>query len=181
MKPPNQLFTEEQPWDKERMQSALELAIQAQSEGEIPVGALVYRDDLLLGEGYNSSIGKHDPTSHAEIVAMRRAAAKIGNYRLTGATLYVTLEPCVMCLGAMIHARIGRIVFAAREPRAGSIVSRLSLLDESFFNHRMQWTQGVLAESSRRLLSEFFKQRRALNKSLKSQPEAEIVDRLRDN
>lgn len=142
------------------MLRALELAQRAESEGEVPVGALVFRDDLVLGEGWNSCIGKNDPTSHAEIVALREAALKAGNYRLPGATLYVTLEPCVMCVGAMLHARIERVVFAASEPRAGAVVSRLGLLEHTFFNHRMQWTQGVLAEPCGSLLSDFFKRRR---------------------
>lgn len=142
------------------MRRALELARDAEAAGEVPVGAIIVRDGKVLGEGWNCPIGEHDPTNHAEIVALRKAATGQKNYRLPGATLYVTLEPCVMCIGAMIHARIERLVFATTEPRAGAVVSQLSLLDQEFFNHRMQWTQGVLKDECSALLSDFFSRKR---------------------
>jgi len=142
------------------MRRALELARDAEVAGEVPVGAIIVHDGKVLGEGWNCPIGEHDPSNHAEIVALRRAAAYQKNYRLPGATLYVTLEPCVMCIGAMIHARIERLVFATTEPRAGAVVSQLSLLDQEFFNHRMQWTQGVLKDECSALLSDFFSRKR---------------------
>ncbi|MBQ0797837.1 MAG: tRNA adenosine(34) deaminase TadA [Porticoccaceae bacterium] len=147
--------------DLEWMQRALSLARQAEREGEVPVGAVIVDDGELLAEGWNSPLGGHDPTNHAEIVALRKAAAHRQNYRLPGATLYVTLEPCIMCVGAMIHARIERLVFAATEPRAGAVVSQLSLLEEGFFNHRIRWTEGVLKDPCGSLLSDFFKAKRA--------------------
>jgi len=142
------------------MRRALALADRAEQEGEVPVGAVVVRDGRLLGEGWNSVIGSADPTAHAEIAALRDAAAAVGNYRLPGATLYVTLEPCTMCVGAMIHARIERLVFAANEPRAGVVCSTCSLLDEPRYNHHVAWQGGVLAEESSRRLQAFFQARR---------------------
>ncbi|MBE9539691.1 MAG: tRNA adenosine(34) deaminase TadA [Proteobacteria bacterium] len=142
------------------MQRALELADKAAEQGEVPVGAIVVRDGEVLGQGWNQMIGSNDPTAHAEIVAMRSAAAKTENYRLPGATLYVTLEPCTMCAGAMIHARIKRLVFAASEPKAGVICSRCSLLDEPWYNHKLAWQGGVLGEESSEKLQAFFKARR---------------------
>ena len=142
------------------MRRALELADCAAAAGEVPVGALVVRDGEVLGEGWNRMISASDPTAHAEIVALRAAALRVGNYRLPGAILYVSLEPCTMCAGAMVHARIARLVFAAREPRAGVVCSTCNLLDEPWFNHRVDWQGGVLAaQSSERLLS-FFRARR---------------------
>ncbi|PLW70497.1 tRNA adenosine(34) deaminase TadA [Pseudohalioglobus lutimaris] len=142
------------------MRRALALADRAENEGEVPIGAVVVRDGKLLGEGWNSVISLSDPTAHAEIVAMRDAARLVGNYRLPGATVYVTLEPCTMCAGAMIHARIDRLVFAAREPRAGVVCSTCSLLDEPRYNHQVSWEGGVLAEESSERLQAFFRQRR---------------------
>ena len=142
------------------MRRALTLADRAANEGEVPVGAVVVRDDQLLGEGWNQVISARDPTAHAEIVALRDAAGAVGNYRLSGAILYVTLEPCTMCAGAMIHARITQLVFAAREPRAGVVCSTCSLLDEPWYNHRVSWQGGVLAEDSSSRLQAFFKTRR---------------------
>ncbi len=142
------------------MERALTLAVRAESEGEVPVGAVVVRDGQILGEGWNAPILSADPTAHAEICALRMAARQAQNYRLPGATLYVTLEPCVMCIGAAIHSRIARLVFAATEPRAGAVVSQLSLLNEGHFNHRIEWVGGVLAERSATLLREFFRSRR---------------------
>jgi tRNA(adenine34) deaminase len=143
------------------MRRALALADRAENEGEVPIGAVVVRDGQLLGEGWNCVISYQDPSAHAEIVALRDAAKLEGNYRLPGATLYVTLEPCTMCAGAMIHARIDRLVFAAREPKAGVVCSTCSLLDEPRYNHRVKWQEGVLAEQSSQRLQNFFRSRRS--------------------
>lgn len=142
------------------MRRALALADRAGNEGEVPIGAVVVRDGELLGEGWNSVIAFQDPTAHAEVVAMRDAAKMTGNYRLPGATVYVTLEPCTMCAGAMIHARIDKLVFAANEPKAGVVCSTCSLLDEPRYNHQVSWQGGVLAEDSKERLQAFFRERR---------------------
>jgi tRNA(adenine34) deaminase len=142
------------------MRRALALADRAAEEGEVPVGAIVVRDGTLLGEGWNQVISTQDPSGHAEIVALRDAAAVVGNYRLPGTTLYVTLEPCTMCAGAMVHARVEQLVFGAKEPRAGVICSTCSLLEEPWFNHRVSWQGGVLAEESGARLQDFFQARR---------------------
>lgn len=142
------------------MKLALSLAERAATVGEVPVGALIVRDDAIVGEGWNRPISTSDPTAHAEIVALRAAAASQQNYRLPGCTLYVTVEPCTMCVGASIHARIERLVFGALEPKAGAIVSCFRLLDQGHFNHRIVWCGGVLAERAGALMSEFFRVRR---------------------
>lgn len=142
------------------MQRALALAENAAREGEVPVGAVVVRDDEVLGEGYNRPIISHDPTGHAEINALRDAAAREGNYRLSGATLYVTIEPCTMCFGALIHARIARLVYGATEPRAGVCESQLDLPARHFYNHRLDVAGGIEAESAAQLLRRFFRERR---------------------
>ncbi len=142
------------------MRRALALAERAAALEEVPVGAALVRDGRLLGEGRNRMVAAADPTAHAEIVALRAGAALAGNYRLSGATLYVTLEPCTMCLGAMLHARVERLVFGAREPRAGMVCSRGRLLDLPHYNHRMTWEEGLLAERAAHLLREFFRRRR---------------------
>ena len=142
------------------MRRALALADRASNEGEVPVGAVVVRDGELLGEGWNQVIAAQDPTAHAEIVALRDAARVVGNYRLPGATLYVTLEPCTMCAGAMVHARVTELVFAAEEPRAGVVCSTCSLLDEPWYNHQVSWQGGVLAADSSARLQAFFRARR---------------------
>lgn len=142
------------------MQRALTLADRAADEGEVPVGAVVVRSGQLLGEGWNSVIGDHDPTGHAEIAALRDAARRESNYRLPGATLYVTLEPCSMCAGALVHARIELLVFAAREPKAGVVCSQCALLEAPWYNHRVRWHEGVLAEESSARLQAFFRARR---------------------
>lgn len=146
--------------DERLMQRALELAGQAAAAGEVPVGALVVRDGEIIGEGFNQPISASDPTAHAEIVAIRDAAKHIGNYRLSGCQLYVTIEPCTMCVGAMIHARIGEVVFGAPEPRAGALQSQLELADREHFNHRLNWRGGVLAEDCAAVMKAFFRQRR---------------------
>lgn len=142
------------------MRRALALADRAEQEGEVPIGAVVVRGGELLGEGWNQVISARDPTAHAEIVALREASRTAGNYRLPGSILYVTLEPCTMCVGAMIHARIQQLVFGALEPRAGVVCSTCSLLDEPWYNHRVEWRGGVLAEESSRRLRSFFQARR---------------------
>lgn len=146
--------------DEHWMRRALALADRAEQAGEVPVGAVIVRDGAVLGEGYNQPISSNDPTGHAEIVALRAAAQAVCNYRLPGAVLYVTLEPCTMCIGAMIHARIARVVFGAPEPRAGAVISQLQLADADHYNHRMAYTQGVLAEQSADKLRQFFRTRR---------------------
>ena len=147
--------------DEYWMDRALALAERAGVEGEVPVGALVVRDGEVLGEGWNRPIGAHDPTGHAEVNALRDAAAREGNYRLPGATLYVTIEPCTMCFGALMHARIARLVYGAREPRAGVCESQLGLPERSFYNHRVEVLGGVEAERAAGLLRDFFRQKRA--------------------
>jgi tRNA(adenine34) deaminase len=143
------------------MQRALELAEQAASHGEVPVGAVVVLDGEIIGEGSNAQISSADPTAHAEVVALRAAAQRLGNYRLPGATLYVSLEPCSMCCGALVHARVETLVFAATEPRAGAVCSTRQLLDESSFNHRVRWRQDhAAAPASGALLKAFFRARR---------------------
>ena len=142
------------------MHKALALADRAGQHEEVPVGALVVRDGEVLGEGWNQVITAADPTAHAEVVALRAAAQCVGNYRLPGATLFVTLEPCTMCAGAMVHARISQLIFAAAEPKAGVACSRCQLLDEPWFNHRVSWQGGVLAQASSERLQAFFRARR---------------------
>jgi len=148
------------PTDLDWMSRALELARRAESEGEVPVGAVLVLNDECIGEGWNRPIGASDPTAHAEIQALRAAALAKGNYRLPGATLYVTLEPCVMCAGAMVHARVAKLVFGARDPRAGAAGSVFSLLDSDRLNHRVQIVEGVGADESSSLLQSFFQARR---------------------
>jgi tRNA(adenine34) deaminase len=147
--------------DSASMREALRLASEAGARGEVPVGAVVVLDGLIVGRGANRPIGARDPTAHAEIVAMRQAAAYIGNYRLTGADLYVTIEPCAMCAGALVHARIRRLVYGAREPRAGAIVSTARLLELSGLNHRVEASEGLLGDEAQRLMQEFFRSRRS--------------------
>ena len=142
------------------MQKAMTLARQAEVAGEVPVGAVIVKDELLIAEGWNQPISSHDATSHAEIIAMREAGKKLNNYRLVDTTVYVTLEPCSMCVGAMIHARIKRLVYAASEPRTGALGSALNLLEAGQHNHCFEVTQGVLAEQSKIMLQAFFRSRR---------------------
>jgi tRNA(adenine34) deaminase len=147
--------------DEAYMRHALLLAQRAEQDGEVPVGALVVRDGRILGEGWNRPIGTHDPSAHAEMVALRAAAQSSHNYRLSGATLYVTLEPCVMCAGAIIHARIGRLVFGAWDPKAGAVSSVYDVIAQPRLNHRLDWSGGVLETECGALLRGFFKARRA--------------------
>jgi tRNA(adenine34) deaminase len=143
------------------MRAALAQAAEASRRGEVPVGAIVALDGTVVGEGFNQPIGASDPTAHAEIVAMRAAAARLGNYRLTGATLYVTIEPCQMCVGAMVHARIARVVYGTREPKAGAIESVMRAHEHPSLNHRVQAVGGVLEDECRALIQGFFEERRA--------------------
>ena len=146
--------------DAEYMRVALAQAAEAKRRGEVPVGAIVVLDGVVIGEGFNQPIGAHDPTAHAEIVAMRAAAKRLGNYRLTGATLYVTVEPCQMCVGAMVHARIARLVYGTPEPKAGAIESAMHAHEHSALNHRIEATGGVLESECRALIQSFFEERR---------------------
>ena len=142
------------------MEMAINLAKQAESKGEVPVGAILVTSNQIVGQGFNQPISSNDPTAHAEIVAIRAAALARKNYRLTGSTLYVTVEPCTMCIGAILHARIGTLVFGAREPRAGAVVSQQNLLSEAYYNHRVKVKEGVLADQCSRLLIQFFQAKR---------------------
>jgi tRNA(adenine34) deaminase len=148
------------PTDLDFMRRALELALEAQRHGEVPVGALVVWGDQVIGEGWNHPIAAHDPTAHAEIVALRAAAQRQKNYRLEAATLYVTLEPCAMCLGALMNARLARVVFGAWDPKAGACGSIFDLSREPRLTHKIDVFGGVCAEESRALLKAFFEARR---------------------
>jgi tRNA(adenine34) deaminase len=145
--------------DDDFMRQALALAAEAESLGEVPVGAIIVKDGAVIGRGCNQPISAHDPTAHAEMVALRDAAMKIGNYRLTGATLYVTLEPCAMCAGAIMHARIERVVFGAKDPKTGACGSVVDLFSTAL-NHHATVTGGVLSEDCGARLSAFFSERR---------------------
>jgi len=147
--------------DERFMRRALELAQLAQRDGEVPVGAVGVLDGEVVGEGWNQPIGAHDPTAHAEIVAIRSAARHLGNYRLTGATIYVTIEPCQMCVGALVHARIARVVFGAPEPKAGALESAMRAHEHPSLNHRLEVSGRVLEGECRAVLQAFFAARRA--------------------
>jgi tRNA(adenine34) deaminase len=142
------------------MRQALDLAQEAEIAGEVPVGALVVRDGKILGRGFNSPIRLSDPTAHAEMLALREAAATAGNYRLDRSTLYVTLEPCVMCAGALVHARVARLVFGARDLRFGGVRSKFRVADSEVLNHRVEVVEGVLGPECVELLQRFFHARR---------------------
>ncbi len=147
--------------DELRMRRALELAAHARdAEGEVPVGALLVVGDEIVGEGWNRNITLDDPSAHAEVMALRAAGARLGNYRFPGATLYVTLEPCVMCAGAIVHARVGRVVFGAADPKTGAAGSVFDTLVSTLHNHRVAVQGGVLAEEASALLRDFFRARR---------------------
>ncbi len=146
--------------DNEFMGLALDLAREAGAAGEVPVGALVVIDGEVVGRGFNRPIGRHDPTAHAEVMALRDAATRLGNYRLPGSTLFVTLEPCAMCAGAIMHARVGRVVFGARDPKTGAAGSVIDLFAETRLNHHTAVSGDVLAEQCGSLLSGFFAARR---------------------
>ena len=142
--------------DQAFMREALAQAGEARRRGEVPVGAVVVLGGEVIGAGFNQPIGAHDPTAHAEIVALRMAARRLRNYRLAGAELYVTIEPCQMCVGAMVHARIGRVIYGAREPKAGAIESAMRAHEHPSLNHRMAARGGVLEDECRALVQEFF-------------------------
>lgn len=146
--------------DENYMRRAIALAQQAAAEGEVPVGAVLVQNGEVIGEGYNRPISSCDPTAHAEIVALRAAATKTGNYRLPDSTLYVTIEPCTMCAGALVHARIARVVYGTTEPKSGVAESNLALFDAPHFNHRVCCEGGVLQTECATLMSEFFRSRR---------------------
>jgi tRNA(adenine34) deaminase len=146
--------------DEDYMAIALQLACRAESTGEVPVGALLVVGGEIVGRGWNQPIGSCDPSAHAEIVALRAAARVTKNYRLPGTTLFVTLEPCVMCVGAMIHARVERLVYGAHEPRSGAVVSAFSLLDSKKHNHDIRVSSGILAAECISVMREFFSKRR---------------------
>ena len=149
------------------MQRALELAQRAESEGEVPVGAVLVHEEQVLGEGWNRPIIDSDPTAHAEIMALRSAAKKINNYRLLNTTLYVTLEPCIMCTGAIIHARVKRVVFGAFDPKAGAVESAFTILGTDCLNHKVEVTRNILAVECSQVLTDFFKKRRQEKKAEK--------------
>ncbi|MDD2914767.1 MAG: tRNA adenosine(34) deaminase TadA [Gallionella sp.] len=151
--------------DIDYMRCALELAGQSQAAGEVPVGAVVVKDGEIVGRGFNAPISRHDPSAHAEMVALRDAAQRLGNYRLVGCELFVTLEPCLMCAGAIMHARIARLVYGASDPKTGACGSVLDVFAERRLNHHTEVTGNVLAEECGALLSNFFALRRAQQKA----------------
>ncbi len=146
--------------DQKWMNHALHLADSAAAQGEIPVGALIVQDDKCIAEGWNQPIHSHDPTAHAEIIALRKAAQYLNNYRLLNTTLYVTLEPCIMCAGAIIHARVQRVVFGAYDNKAGAAGSRFDILRDTRHNHHIECVSGVLADECGHYLTNFFKKKR---------------------
>jgi tRNA(adenine34) deaminase len=146
--------------DERFMLEALALARQAAAAGEVPVGAVVVKDGTIIGRGYNRPVSAHDPTAHAEVIALRSAAEQLGNYRLTDCSLYVTLEPCAMCAGAIMHARIGRLVYGTMDSKSGACGSVVNLFAENRLNHHATVTGGVLADEAARLLQGFFAARR---------------------
>ncbi|MDD4915836.1 MAG: tRNA adenosine(34) deaminase TadA [Methylococcales bacterium] len=146
--------------DEEWMRHAIRLAQRAEQQGEVPVGAVLIHENRCIGEGWNQPIQSHDPSAHAEIVALRKAGSLLQNYRLVDTTLYVTLEPCVMCMGAIAHARVKRLVFGASDPKRGAVCHALHLTDAPFLNHHIIWQGGILAPNCAELLTDFFKARR---------------------
>lgn len=154
--PPDILFRNDEHW----MRHALTLAERAREAGEVPVGAVLVKDDAIVGEGWNRPIATNDPTAHAEIVALRAAGLVLGNYRLVDTTLYVTLEPCVMCMGAIVHARVKRLVYGATDPKRGAVDSVLHLADVEFLNHRVEVAGGILGDECGDVLRRFFRERR---------------------
>lgn len=149
--------------DTAYMQEALKLAAQAAASGEVPVGAVVVKDGMIVGRGYNQPIAGNDPTAHAEVIALRDAGRALGNYRLADCDLYVTLEPCVMCSGAIMHARIRRVVYGARDPKTGACGSAIDLFAQTQLNHHAEVCSGMLADEAVALLQDFFAQRRGKN------------------
>ncbi len=157
------------------MRRALALGEQAAAVSEVPVGAVVVIDGEIVGEGFNRQITLPDPSAHAEVVALRDAARHIGNYRMPDATLYVTVEPCTMCAGALVHARVGELVFGTREPKAGAVVSTAALLDREALNHRIAWRGGCLAEECENQMRQFFATMRANRKRVRNRAPGEGV------
>ena len=157
------------------MQYALQLADKAEQSGEIPVGAVLVKDGVVLGEGWNQSIQLNDPSAHAEMIAIRQAAEKIGNYRLIDCTLYVTLEPCAMCAGLLVHSRVKRLVFGAKDAKTGAAGSVLDIVRHPVLNHQLDVQDGPLAQQCADKLSEFFRRRRAEQKALKQQEKQQSV------
>lgn len=155
--------------DSDFMQLALEQAQHAWTLGEVPVGAVVVKDGVVIASGFNQPIGRHDPTAHAEIVALRAAAEALGNYRLPGCELYVTLEPCVMCAGAMMHARLSRVIYGALDPKTGACGSVVNLFEQEKLNHHADIVGGVMADEAGAMLKRFFAERRSAAR--KSEPE----------
>jgi tRNA(adenine34) deaminase len=149
------------------MKRALELASVAYEQGEVPIGAVVVHQNTIVGEGYNQTITSLDPSAHAEMVAIRQAAKAIGNYRLVDCTLYVTIEPCSMCAGLLVHSRVSNLVFGALEPKAGAICSAVNIDDQVHFNHQFSVTRGILADRCSDMMSRFFQERRERKKALK--------------
>ena len=158
--------------DEDWMRHAIMLAAKAESQGEVPVGAVMVKDNALLAEGWNQMISLNDPSAHAEMQAIRAAATLLGNYRLPGCTLYVTLEPCTMCAGVRVHSRIGRLVFGTTDAKTGAAGSVLNLVQYAQFNHQLQVVSGVLAQECAAQLSGFFQRRRAEHKALKQARQA---------
>lgn len=150
------MSSDDQAW----MRHAIRLAQRAEQQGEVPVGALLVRNSVCIAEGWNQPIQRHDPSAHAEIQALRQAGQYLQNYRLLDCTLYVTLEPCVMCMGAIAHARVKRLVFGAYDPKRGAVCHALQLAEAPFLNHRLEWDGGVLEQVCGELLTDFFKARR---------------------
>lgn len=146
--------------DEYWMHHALSLAQHAEQEGEVPVGAVLVLNNEIIAEGWNQPISSHDPTAHAEIMALRKGAEYLSNYRLLNTTLYVTLEPCIMCAGAMVHARVNRLVFGAFDPKAGAVQSAFTILDFNKLNHRVEYLGGIHHEACGKILQDFFKARR---------------------
>lgn len=155
--------------DNRWMNYALQLAKQAQAQDEVPIGAVLIYQNEIVGEGFNQCITKHDPTAHAEIIALRQAAENLKNYRLLDTTLYVTLEPCAMCAGALLHARVKRLVYGATDPKAGAIESVLQIAQPGLLNHTMLYQNNVLQTECAQILVDFFKTKRQLKKGLKSE------------
>lgn len=147
--------------DQQWMRHAIRLAQRAEQHGEVPVGAVIVKDNQCIAEGWNQPIILHDPSAHAEVLAVRQAAKLVQNYRLVDACIYVTLEPCVMCMGLLSHARLQRLVFGAYDPKRGAVCNALQLSDAAFLNHRIAWTGGVLETECSTLLLDFFKVRRS--------------------
>ena len=146
--------------DIDFMNIALQEAFIAFKQDEVPIGAVLVQNGQILAQAHNAPIAQNDPSAHAEMLALRKACEKTGNYRLTGAALYVTLEPCVMCAGAILQARLARVIFGARDPKAGAVFSRYHMLNDNRFNHQVDVTEGVLQEACGKILSRFFKEKR---------------------